>query len=136
MKYSRYHWVVQTKHPTINKKDKLKENMKMVEKVFEMTKTHEKIIEKVFVNEHLQYTHAVFPQNDGLPLHQSNANVCMTVLKGTLSIGLNDEEVKTYLPMHVLWIPFNTKMNVRNEHQETLEILIIKAPAPGEFYHL
>ncbi|PKK95698.1 MAG: hypothetical protein CVV59_02390, partial [Tenericutes bacterium HGW-Tenericutes-4] len=88
----------------------------------------------VFVNEHLQYTRAVFPQHEGLPLHQSNANVYMTVLKGTLSIGLNDEPVRTYTPLKVLLIPFNTKMNVRNEHKETLEILIIKAPAPGEYY--
>ena len=108
----------------------------MIEKIFELKQTDDKVIEKVIVNEHLHYMHAILPQNEGLPLHQSNANVYMTVLKGTLSISLNDEETRTYSPMKVLSIPFNTKMNVRNENQEMLEIIIFKTPATGDYYKL
>ncbi|HHX78671.1 MAG TPA: hypothetical protein GX695_02835 [Acholeplasmataceae bacterium] len=106
----------------------------MIEKIFKLKQTDNKVIEKVIVNDHLHYMHAIFPQHEGLPLHQSNANVYMTVLRGKLSIGLNDEDVKIYAPMTVLSIPFNTKMNVRNEHSDILEIIIFKTPAPGDFY--
>ncbi|MFA6627438.1 MAG: cupin domain-containing protein [Bacilli bacterium] len=107
----------------------------MIEKTFKLTKTNEKIIERVIINEHLHYMHAIFPQYEGLPLHQSNATVYMSVLRGTLSIRLNDEETKTYSSMNVLEIPFDTKMNVRNEHVEPLEIIIFKTPAPGSYYN-
>lgn len=106
----------------------------MIEKINELKQTEKKLIEKVIANEHLHYMHAIFPQHEGLPLHQSNADVYMTVLRGTLSISLNDEEVRTYPPMTVLSVPFNTKMNVRNESLELLEIIIFKTPAPGDFY--
>ena len=106
----------------------------MIEQVFEWTQGDAKTIEKVIVNTHLHYMHVILPQGEGLPLHQSNANVYMTVLRGHLSIGLDDQEVHRYGPATVLAIPFDTKMNVRNEDFEPLEFTIVKTPAPGDYY--
>ncbi len=102
----------------------------MVEKVFDLYTGDEKKIEKVIFDENLHYIHLVFNKADGLPEHYSNSNVYMTVLRGTLSIGLNEQEVKEYGKGTLLKIPFQTKMNVNNLHDEVLELIIVKAPAP------
>ena len=72
----------------------------------------------------------VFNQDEGLPEHLSNSNVYMTVIRGKLSIGLDDQEVHEYEAGTLLKIPFQTKMNVKNRHSETLELIVVKAPSP------
>jgi quercetin dioxygenase-like cupin family protein len=102
----------------------------MVEQIFKLTKGNEKAVEKVIFDENVHYLHMVFNQNEGLPEHFSNSNVYMTVIRGTLSIGLNEQEVHEYASGTLLKIPYQTKMNVKNLHTDTLELIIIKAPAP------
>lgn len=102
----------------------------MVEQVFKLSRTDEKAIEKVLFDENVHYLHFVFNQDEGLPEHFSNSNVYMTVIRGTLSIGLDDQETHVYESGTLLKIPFQSKMNVRNLHPETLELIVVKAPAP------
>jgi quercetin dioxygenase-like cupin family protein len=102
----------------------------MIEQVFSLSREDEKAIEKVVFDENVHYIHMVFPKNEGLPEHFSNSNVYMTVIRGQLSIGLDDQEIHVYDAGALLKIPVNTKMNVRNLHDGTLELIIVKAPAP------
>lgn len=106
--------------------------MSLVEKVFYNTQTNEKTIEKVIVDDNVHYLHLVFPKGDGLPIHQSNANMYMTVIRGLLSIGLNNHDTQIYTKGTVLNIPCNTTMNVRNENEDILELIIVKTPVPGK----
>ena len=106
--------------------------MNLVEKVFYNTQTNEKTIEKVIVDDNVHYLHLVFPKGDGLPIHQSNANMYMTVIRGLLSIGLNNNDTQIYTKGTVLNIPCNTTMNVRNENEDILELIIVKTPVPGK----
>ncbi|MDD4164017.1 MAG: cupin domain-containing protein [Eubacteriales bacterium] len=102
----------------------------MVEQIFELSKGNEKAVEKVIFDENLHYLHMVFNKDEGLPEHFTNSNVYMTVIRGKLSIGLNDQNIHEYEAGTLLKIPFQTKMNVKNKHNETLELIIVKAPAP------
>ena len=102
----------------------------MVEQIFELTKGNDKAIDKVIFDENVHYLHMVFRQNDGLPEHFSNSNVYMTVIRGTLSIGLDEQEIHEYGSGTLLKIPHRTKMNVKNLHPDTLELIVVKAPAP------
>ncbi len=102
----------------------------MVEQVFKLFGGTDKAVEKIVFDENLHYLHMVFPQGEGLPEHLSNSNVYMTVLRGTLSIGLDDQETREYEGGTLLKIPFQTKMNVRNLHADPLELIVVKAPAP------
>src|SRR5574344_1328917 len=86
----------------------------MIEKVFELSKKNEKAVEKVVFDENLHYLHMVFNKGEGLPEHFSNSNVYMTVVRGTLSIGLDDQDIHEYSNGTLLKIPVNTKMNVKN----------------------
>ena len=94
----------------------------MVEQIFKLTRDDKKAVEKVIFDENVHYLHMVFNKNEGLPEHLSNSNVYMTVVRGMLSIGLNDQDIHEYEAGTLLKIPFQTKMNVNNLHDETLEL--------------
>lgn len=102
----------------------------MVEQVFKLSVGDEKAVEKVIFDENVHYLHMVFNINEGLPEHFSNSNVYMTVVRGRLSIGLDEQEIHEYEAGTLIKIPFQTKMNVKNLHVETLELIVVKAPAP------
>ena len=102
----------------------------MVEQILKLSVGNEKVVEKVIFDENIHYLHMVFNKDEGLPEHFSNSNVYMTVIRGRLSIGLNEQEIHEYEAGTLLKIPFQTKMNVRNLHSETLELIVVKAPAP------
>ncbi|MBP8031464.1 MAG: cupin domain-containing protein [Acetobacterium sp.] len=102
----------------------------MVEQIFKLSRGDDKAVEKVIFDENVHYLHMVFNKEEGLPEHFSNSNVYMTVIRGRLSIGLDDQEVHEYEAGTLLKIPFKTKMNVKNMHPETLELIVVKAPAP------
>lgn len=102
----------------------------MIEQKYNFTLTDEKTVEKVIQDENIHYLHMVFNKDQGLPEHFSNSNVYMTVIRGRLSIQLDDQDNHEYEAGTVLRIPFKTKMNVRNLHDDTLELIVVKAPAP------
>ncbi|MCK9216666.1 MAG: cupin domain-containing protein [Firmicutes bacterium] len=102
----------------------------MVEKVFKLAQGNDKTIERILFDENVHYLHMILNKNEGLPEHFSNSNVYMTVIRGRLSIGLNEQEVHEYEAGTMLKIPFKTKMNVKNLHSDTLELIVVKAPAP------
>lgn len=102
----------------------------MVEQIWRLSRGNEKAVEKVVFDENVHYLHMVLNQNEGLPEHFSNSNVYMTVIRGTLSIGLDEQDIHAYEAGTLLKIPYNTKMNVKNLHEDTLELIVVKAPAP------
>jgi len=104
----------------------------MIEQSFKMTLGDQKTVEKIIFDENLNYLHMIFNQDEGLPEHYSNSNVYMTVLRGKLSIQLDEQENHEYEAGTILKIPFQTKMNVRNLHPDTLELIVVKAPAPKQ----
>ncbi len=102
----------------------------MIEQAFKLSLGNKKVVEKIVFDENVHYLHMVFNKGEGLPEHFSNSNVYMTVVRGRLSIGLNEQEIHEYEAGTLLKIPFKTKMNVKNLHAETLELIVVKAPAP------
>lgn len=102
----------------------------MIEQVFKLSVGDEKAVERVIFDENLHYLHMVFNKDQGLPEHLANSNVYMTVVRGRLSLSLDEQETHEYGAGTLLKIPFQTKMNVRNLHPETLELVVVKAPAP------
>jgi quercetin dioxygenase-like cupin family protein len=103
----------------------------MIEQVFKLSVTDEKAVEKVIMDENIHYVHMVFNEGEGMPEHYSNSNVYMTVVRGKLSLGLDDQEDHIYLRGDLLKMPVGIRMNVRNKHPEVLELIIVKAPAPA-----
>lgn len=87
-------------------------------------------IEKIIFDENINYIHMVFNKGQNLPIHYSNSNVYMTVVRGVLTIDLNDQAKNKYPKGTILKIPIDTKMDVKNEDKDILELIVIKAPSP------
>lgn len=104
----------------------------MIENVFQMTQGNEHTIEKIISDENVHFNHMILNKNEGLPEHLSNSNVYMTVIRGVLCIDLNENGMHEYPVGTVLKIPKGIKMNVKNLHDNTLELTVVKAPAPGK----
>lgn len=102
----------------------------MIEQVFKIADGNNKIVEKVIQDENVHYMHMIFNKNEGAPEHFSNSNVYMTVVRGKLSITLDEQDTHDYPACSVLKIPMGIKMNIRNLNDETLELIVVKAPAP------
>ncbi|MBN2899394.1 MAG: cupin domain-containing protein [Clostridia bacterium] len=103
----------------------------MIEQVFKLTAQNERLTEKVIGDDHIHYMHMIFNKGEGTPTHFTNATyVYMTVVRGRLSINLGDQETAVYEAGTVLKIPFDTKMEATNQHDDQLELIVIKAPAP------
>ena len=102
----------------------------MTQQVYTLKNGDTKVVEKVIFDENVHYLHFILPKDDGLPEHFSNANVYMTVLRGTLSIRLGKEDTREYPEGTLMKIPVGTKMNIRNFSEAALELIVVKAPAP------
>ena len=102
----------------------------MIEQVYSLSHTDEKTIARILFDENINFIQMVLPQNEGLPIHNSNSTVYMTVVRGTLSIRLDEQEVRRYEAGTLLKIPNKTRMDVKNIDQPTLELFVVKAPAP------
>lgn len=105
----------------------------MIEKIYKYSTSNDKVVEKIIMDDNINYIHMVFNKDEGLPEHYSNSNVYMTVVRGKLSINLDDQGLHEYEKGTLLEIPYNVKMNVGNKNDETLELIVVKAPAPHKF---
>lgn len=102
----------------------------MIEKIFNLTDSNKKLIEKIIIDENIHYLHMILNNGESLPIHYTNSTVYMTVIQGNLSIALGEQEMKVYSKGSVLKIPENIKMNANNYDNSTLELIVVKAPAP------
>ena len=103
----------------------------MIEQVFHLTGGGGGGGGGILMDDDIHYMHMILNKGEGLPEHFSNAkSVYMTVVRGRLSIALDEQESHEYPTGTMLKIPFHTRMNVRNLHNETLELIVVKAPAP------
>lgn len=107
----------------------------MLEKSFLFTQTETKQIERVMEDDNVGINHIVLGEGDALPEHYSNSNVYIIVIRGTVSLRLNEQEPHAYAQGTIVHIPYQAKMNVSNSHAEMLEFFIVKAPSPRKMPH-
>lgn len=102
----------------------------MIEKLYNFTVTDEKKIERIIDEELATVNHMVLPKGDRLPPHAANSNVFMIVVRGTISLQLDEQEEHHYPAGSIINIPHRTFMNVVNTHEETVELFVVKVPGP------
>ncbi len=105
----------------------------MIEKVYQYTVTTEKIIERIVDDEDVNINHVVLLANEALPEHYSNSNVYLVIISGSLAGRFAEQEEKEFPQGSILHLPFNTRMNLRNSKDTTVEFFIFKAPHPKHF---
>ena len=104
----------------------------MIEKVYKVTVTNDKTVERIVDDEHVNINHMVLIKDTGLPVHVSNSNVYMVIVRGTMTIALDDEPANLNQAGEILAIPFDTKMEVTNKHEDVLEFYVLKSPNPKD----
>jgi quercetin dioxygenase-like cupin family protein len=105
----------------------------MIEKNYKYKIADEKMVERIIDDENIHLNHMVLTQGTGLPEHYSNSNVYMIVIRGTMTLKLNEEAANLYYPGDIVNIPYNIKMNVTNGEEETLEFFVVKSPNPKDY---
>jgi quercetin dioxygenase-like cupin family protein len=96
----------------------------MIERVFQMAQNDNHTIEKVITDENVNFNYMILGKNGSLPEHFSNSNVYMAVL--------DEQGIHEYPAGTVLEIPKGIRTEVKNLHDHTLELIVVKAPAPGK----
>lgn len=105
----------------------------MLEKIYDFTILDTKNIEKLVDDDNLQLNHMILPNGERLPEHYSNSNVYMIIVRGILSLELDQQGVHKYHAGQIIAIPYHAKMNVVNCDDEILEFFVVKAPNPAKY---
>ena len=102
----------------------------MIEKHNSFTVTNDKVIERIIDYDAGGINHMVLPKGEGLPIHFANAPVYMIVVRGEITLALDEQDHHTYPAGSILEIPYQTKMDVKNLQDEVTELFVVKAPGP------
>ncbi|GEQ23188.1 MAG: hypothetical protein PWP67_2581 [Clostridium butyricum] len=108
----------------------------MLEKVYGFSTEDTKNIEKLIDDDNLLINHLILPNGQGLAEHYSNSNVYMLVIRGNITLKLNDQEPHKYTNGQIINIPYHTKMSVNNFDEEILEFFLVKSPNPKNYKEL
>jgi quercetin dioxygenase-like cupin family protein len=107
--------------------------VQMIEQAFPFAKGNEKTIERLIDDAHVAINHIILPMGSGLPEHHSNSNIYMVVVRGTMTLKLDDQEAHTYVGGHIVAIPYQVKMNISNLNEDVLEFFVLKSPNPRDY---
>lgn len=101
-----------------------------MEKIYSFKQSADKLIEKILDDDVVMINHIILNQGEALPEHDSNSNVYLLIIRGTLTIKLADEPEKGYENGSIVNIPGKITMNISNRGVEQVEFFIVKAPSP------
>lgn len=105
----------------------------MLENIYGFTSGNEKRVEKIIDDDPVLINHMVLPKGEGLPEHYSNSNVYMIIIRGGMTLKLNEQEPHLYTSGQIINIPYKTKMNVNNFGDPVLEFFVVKSPNPKHY---
>ncbi len=104
----------------------------MIEKTHPFTRTDSQTLEKIVDDERVNINHIVVEPGKAVPTHVSNSFVHQVIVRGTLSLSLEDGPASRHPAGTIVAVPFNTKMAISNEGPDTLEFFVVKAPNPRD----
>lgn len=104
----------------------------MVEKLYSFSLADAKVIERIIEDDNAAINHMILKRDDALPEHRANSNVYMIVVRGNITLQLDDQQPHYYPHGSILAIPYRTLMNVSNQNNEVAEIFVVKSPSPAK----
>jgi len=105
----------------------------MIEKSIPFTIPTMKVIEQLVGNDEVMINHIALGKGDVVPIHYSDSNVYLIVVQGTITFIFDEQEAHHHKRGSIVQVPFHTKMDIRNTHDELGEFFIIKAPHPRNY---
>lgn len=104
----------------------------MIESTYTFAQATSLTMAKIVDDERVNINHIVVPPGGAVPTHASNSYVHQIVVRGTLSLSLEDEEFHDHPAGTIVAVPFNLKMVIENHGTELLEFFVVKAPNPRD----
>ncbi len=98
-----------------------------MEEIYSYTLTDEEIFENVFTEESLLMNHAVIPPGKVFPAHPTDASVHALIIRGDLSVALEDGAANTYTRGQLVHIPKGVLSELGNRGTEPVELFIVKS---------
>ena len=102
----------------------------MIEERFTFSASENKTIERIISDDNVDINHMILNKNEALPEHYANSNAYMIVVRGMISLRFDDQPKHEYPAGSIIVVPFKTKMNVSNAHDDQLEFFVVKSPSP------
>lgn len=97
-----------------------------MEKVYLFTQTDSEVFENIFNTGNLLMNHAVIPKGKVFPKHQTDADIYALIVRGILSVTIEEQEPKTYGAGRVLYMPKGTLAELGNRNNEVVELFVVK----------
>ncbi|MGF6376484.1 quercetin dioxygenase-like cupin family protein [Clostridiales Family XIII bacterium PM5-7] len=101
-----------------------------MEKTYKFKQSSEKLVEKLLDDDVVMINHMILNQGEAMPTHDSNSNVYMMIIRGKVTLKLNDEAEKIHEAGTIVNIPGGITMSISNTHDEQVEFFVVKAPSP------
>lgn len=101
-----------------------------MEKIYQFSQSTDKLVEKILDDDVVMINHMILNRGEAMPQHDSNSNVYMLVMRGTVTLQLSENSPKDYEHGSIINIPGKVRMNISNTSPEQLEFFVIKAPSP------
>lgn len=109
--------------------DKIHEEIKLASvRTTEYINTDEKLIEKLIKHEGVEINHMVLPGGETIPGHETANDIFFIILRGEISVQLNNEKWRKYRSGQIVELPKGIRMELKNEGTETYEMFIVRVP--------
>ncbi|MDD4663468.1 MAG: cupin domain-containing protein [Caldisericia bacterium] len=105
----------------------------MIEVISTCTYEKTKTIENLVDDDHTMINHIILPKEHSISSHLSNSNTYLIVVKGRLTLTLNEQDPHKYTAGQIIAIPYKTQMSVDNVDEELLEFFVVKSPNPSNY---
>lgn len=97
-----------------------------MEKVYQYTITDQEIFENVFRDAKLLMNHVVVPPGKVFPQHPTDAIVYALIIRGELSVAVENNAAKTFGAGQLVNIPKGINTELGNRGDEPLELFVVK----------
>ncbi len=97
-----------------------------MEKVYHYTITDQEIMENIFKDEKILMNHVIVPPGKVFPKHSTDATVYALIIRGKISIAIENNEPKTFTAGQLINIPKGVITELGNRGDETLELFVVK----------
>lgn len=97
-----------------------------MENVYQYTITDQEIFENVFKDEKILMNHVIVPPGKVFPKHPTDAIVYALIVRGELSVAIENNPSKTFTIGQLVNIPKGVSTELGNRGYEILELFVVK----------
>lgn len=95
-------------------------------KTYPFTQTNEETFENIFKEDELLMNHVVIPPGKVFPKHPTDAMVYALIVRGTLSVAVENEAPISYAAGQLVHIPKGVHSELGNRTEELVELFVVK----------